>query len=731
MIIAKDDNVEYEHEYIKKRYIYDGENKKTDVLYFPSKSITTITTTREQDGLLETEITKSGMTRDEIRKYFASPREQHEMEYDRSLLIRSIIYEAFKKEGVELDEGNVRNFWYTHLKFIITRILGEPDTNSIETTITTSWGRLINSGLITYEGMNILGGKETPRISNVKDSPFNNLIIAVEKVDYFEHFKWIPHLFNCTLITAGGQPSIVVARAFIKQLKDLSVDLNQNFYMCVASDLDPAGYYIQNAFRKQFEAAIEYYGGTGKIEIKRLFVRKDQVSNELLESEAMPCKDKNNNPKAIKAENTKWKSFCDQTDGGIYIPAPVGWNGPIEVINGEPKVRALLEMNAFPKKVIEAAFIRELLQIIEETNDESKIMIPEIMRVFSTMSDGISADVYNEWHRRLIQPLIDHFLSDTNRWGEDIYERYENEYKEAREEKDENSEPINKIYNVFIDKEKEETANSITEEEEQANEEIGIKERDARARVPELYEYEEFLAWRIEELRKEQRETADKISMACDDIFDEIEELETNRDEAIEALELSRDEEIARLDAEQEEELSPIIETFAKEEVEIEKRQKYREDNLRKFKEEHATSFNPIEMALKNDINENLSRLTTAICFRDFERNERFQQHIAKMLTSPNLLVKEGVSCFVHPTPAFVEEDLLKKASTKSDENVENVRNAFPASFLEEMKNHVRSLVTDTIFELKGETPSEDLTNAVNEAMQITESEIEEWGCQQ
>ena len=366
-----------EHEDIEEEYEYGGKAKKTSVRFFPDKNIATVTEVSED--MTETRVITEGMDLDEIVECFpptpANAKKGHT--YDRALLVRSIIYEAFRKEGESMEGGNVRNFWYTHLKKIITEKLGLGETDSVLTTINNAWGNMINSGLVNYEGMNVVGGKEQSRVSIVKDSPFSNLIVGLEKADYFSFFKWIPMLFNCTLITAGGQPSRTVARAFIRQLRDLEADLDQTFYMCIASDLDSAVFYIQDAFRKQFEAAIEYYGGSGKIMIRRLFVRRDQVSKQLLESEAMPCIDKAKNESAAKAEDTKWKYFCEQTDGGIYLPKPnwgkerevyesdgkrlVRGNGPVHVIDGHEMVRALLEMNAFRKTIIENAIIKELL----------------------------------------------------------------------------------------------------------------------------------------------------------------------------------------------------------------------------------------------------------------------------------------------------------------------------------------------------------------------------------
>lgn len=265
---------DYEYEDVDRDYQYDNKREHTSVRLFPDKNIATVIKTEfSGDEAIEVDVVVEGMTKEELERYFP-PLPAHRKQghtYSLAKIIRSVIYEAFIKEGEEIEEGNVRHFWYTPLKKLITEILGLGENDAVLSAINDSWGQMINSGLVTYEGMNVLGGKENARLSVVRDSPFSNLIIAVEKVDYFHMYQWIPRLFNSTLITAGGQPSRTVARAFIRQLKDLGVDLNQQFYMCTISDLDPAGYYIQDAFRKQFESAIEYYGGSGSVSIRRLF----------------------------------------------------------------------------------------------------------------------------------------------------------------------------------------------------------------------------------------------------------------------------------------------------------------------------------------------------------------------------------------------------------------------------------------------------------------------------
>jgi len=687
-----------EFEDIEREYEYGGKREKTSVRFFPDKSIASVTEISED--MKEIKVLSEGMSKEEIEKYFPPDQSHATMgcTYDRAKMIRSIIYEAYRKEGEIIEEGNVRNFWYTHLKKIITEELGLNEID-VATTINTAWGDVINSGLVTYEGMNITGGKEQARISIVKDSPFANLIIAVEKADFLNFFKWIALLFNCTVISAAGQPSRASARAFIKQLKDLNVDLNQQFYMCVISDLDPAGYYIQEAFRKQFEAAIKFYGGTGQVKIVRLFVRKDQVSAELLKSEAMPCRDKTKTEKAIKAEDTKWDYFCEQTDGGIYIPAPSGWTGPIydidkktgefkkiEIKEKEKKlsdysVRALLEMNAFGKSLIEKAIIKELLKIIEETSDETKILIPEIMRVFEEIRKDVGDDIYEQWKKTLIDPLKKKFLKDTDEWEEFIDDKEETD-------KDE----INDEYDKLVEK----------------------KEEEKRERVPELFNKKEELENTIESLEEERdkkiEEIEEEYTKQLEEPRNECEDVEAEIDEKCKDL----DEKIDKLNEEKDEKLENIDEQY-----------NFRMEKYNKFKEDHSAVFNPVEQALKSDIASRISQDNLPYFFKDLENRDETRLHISDLCITPKLLLDKNISCFDHPAPAFKGEKYLEQAAENKDLNVGKVRDSFSTGFLEDMKDVISSDCQDLTFELSKTVEMKDLSQEVKEAMEETEKEIE------
>lgn len=648
-----------------------GKRKTFTALYFPNRQIATICDTFENPDthMIETKISKPGMTRDEILQYFSKYDKEQGYTCNIELLIRSIIYEAYMKEGLEgkMDEGNVRHFWYTHLKAILLRIMGREESDSIKTQINKAWRHAIKSGAVTYEEMDILSDKESGRLSIVKDSPFNNIIIAVEKLSFFNSFNWLPRLFNCTLITAGGQPSRAVARRFILELQNLSVDLDQDFHMCVASDLDPDGYNIQEAFKDQFENAIEFYGGSGKVTIHRLFVRKDQVTSDLLKAQGIPWQSK----KDVKTIETIWRHFCEKADGGLYITAPDG-----------KKIRALLEMDAFSTPVIEKSFVTELLKIIRETSDESKIMIPEIMRVFNELKTEISKELFEKWERMLIHPLKEEFLKDTEAWRESI-----------NNTKSQDKDNINERYDDQIDE----------------------KEDEKREREPELFDEKDKHEETVDALEEERDEKIKKIEEDYEEQIRGSEYTLEDVDEEIDEKCKDIDKEISDLKSDRDEELETVDEQYH-----------FRLDRYNRFNEEHLTVFNPVEQGLKSNIDRELANLDYS--FIDLEHRDITRKEIGSLCMNSKLLIDENISCFDHPIPTFKGDRLLERAASNKDLNIGRVRDSFTPTFMDKMRQIWRKDASDFKFELDETIEMKDLSQEVKEAMKETEKELEEKG---
>ena len=642
-----------------------------------------------------------GMTYEDILENFpatpAMKRQGHE--YSMIDLMRSIIYEEYKFTGIDREPGNVRHFWYTHLKYIVEDVLGLGETDSIKTTINKAWGDVIVSGIVTYEGMNVYSKKENIRHSVIRDSPFANLIIATEKEDLFSKLVWIPQLFNCTQIAGGGQPSRAVSRAFILELKNNKVDINQHFYMCVISDLDPAGYYIQEAFRAQLEKAIEYYGGEGDIEIIRLFVRKDQVTQSLIEHRAMKCEDINAmSDAARKAEDTKWEYFCRMTDGGLY-----------KYKDGE-KYRAKLELDAFGSDNIERSIIRELLNVISESSDESMIMIPEIMRVFNEERVEAIEDILKKHKDDWLQPVIDEFLSNTKILQKELDSTTRSEKMGEERDHYERIEPVITKYNEARTR-----AENIIDDRIDAEEEI-IQDYRIEKGFDITLEYIDKQIRMLDNLRY----TIDQeVRVNCPDEYNEIERLREIWRKVTESLDKRKDVE-----------MEPFIKEHEDILTDINLRHQFRIEELDKFRRWKSTLFDPILQQIKRQIENGMSIENLDYWYRDLEADSRTKPHISLLMSESDALIEDDVSAWEQPIegilPVFIEDDLLQKASTTKDENVGRVRRGFTSDFLGEMRIILleRGEVIDVIYP---EIPEfDDIEGEVQELHEKIEKDIED-----
>lgn len=683
-------------------YEYRDKTKKFGLVVCDKQIATVCDPIENEYGVFEdVKVLVEGMSYENIIDNFpATPamrRQGHE--YSMIDLMRSIIYEEYKLTGIDREPGNVRHFWYTHLKYIIEDVLGLGETDSIKTTINKAWGDVIVSGLVTYEGMNVYSKKENIRHSVIRDSPFANLIIATEKEDLFSKLVWIPQLFNCTQIAGGGQPSRAVSRAFILELKNNKVDIDQDFYMCVISDLDPAGYYIQEAFRAQLEKAIEYYGGEGTIEIMRLFVRKDQVTQSLIEHRAMKCEDINAMiESARKAEDTKWEYFCRMTDGGLY-----------KYKDGE-KYRAKLELDAFGSDNIERSIIRELLKVIAETSDESMIMIPEIMRIFNEERVEAIEDILKKHKDDWLQPVIDEFLSNTNTLQKELESTTRSEKREEQRDHDERTEPVVTKYH-----EAQARVDNIIDERIDAQEEY-IQDYRIERGFDVTLEYIEEQIRMLENLRY----TIDEeVRANCPDEFNEIERLRRMWKKVRDFL-----------NEREKVEMEPLIEEHKKILADIKLRHQFRIGELDKFRRWKSTLFDPILQQIKRQIEDGMSIENLDYWYRDLEADRRTKPHISLLMSESDALIERDISAWEQPDegilPVFAENDLLQKASKTKDENVGRVRRGFTSDFLGDMRIILleRGEVIDVIYP---EIPEfDDIGGELQELHEKIEKDIED-----
>ena len=405
--------------------------KLPTIVRFTDRQIASITEPFEnEEGIFDVRLISKGMSKEDIEKYFpptrmaiaqARKKGLPEPTFNMRLLIRSMIVEEFEKIGKNRERGNVRHFFYTNLIYTLTRTMGVTNVGSLNTTINSAWKDVIESGLVTYEGMNVESGKDKWLQSFARHSPFFNFIICVEKESLLESLSWLPELFRTTIITAGGQPSRATLRAFIRSLAHWKNDLNKPFYLLVITDLDPAGWYIQEAFASQIEKSIKYYNNDiGEVkEIFRLFLRLDQVTDQLLDEFAIPVKDKEaKTSQAIKSSLTKIKRFKEK----------LGDKWERLFINNE---MMKVELDAIQTSQMEKKIAIELLELID---DHSLILIPEIMDEIERQRENVIQDFFDTYKEEEIDSIIDEYLEPIETKKDDIKETHIAKKQEAQSE---------------------------------------------------------------------------------------------------------------------------------------------------------------------------------------------------------------------------------------------------------------------------------------------------------
>ena len=645
------------------------------VRYFFKKTISTKKQTIEDDQGRFSAETIEGMTKEELMQYFPERTGSSSYGFDQQFIIRSIIYEEFQNVGINRDKGNIRHLWYTNMKTVLVGKLGL-DEIKLVSPINSAWDSVINSGLVTYEGLNILGGKESGRLSANKDSPFYNILIGVEKLAYFEIFKWIPELFHTTLVTGGGQFSRAVTRAFVYELTLLGYDLDSDFHICMISDLDPSGYYIQNALKNQLLLAIDYYGGKGNVHIHRLFVTPEQVTPDLLKSEVIPWVNKSEDQKTKK---TRWEYFCSQTrtpenpEGGLYL---------------EDGREGILEMDVFDSGTIEKKILEELIQIIRTTTDESKIMIPEIMRIFDEIKGDVSEQFFKYWKQRLIETLKRDYISDIEQWKEDIECAHDTSKKEIKDE-------YKAKYDALEEKRKERFTDEYEEKEELDNTLTALKKtlKEEIQKLKDKYEEDKKEpSERLEELQ-------DIIDKGCVDIDDKEAELEDKEEE---------------------------------EKKNADKIYNHRMEKYEEFKEEQLSVFNPIEERLKQDIIEQVNEHTD-IRYQTLEKDDEFRKSLASVVVEEvdNLLHDDDFSTFDSDIiPTFKGENFLEKAANDKQLNISRYRASFSKAFIKAMKHIITSKADKLRFTIDDAPEKQDLTDELKKAKKQCEKEVHEMEAQ-
>jgi hypothetical protein len=139
------------------------------------------------DDALEGSKIAEGMSKAQIEAAFppqpAFPG-QNQLSFNRTALIATILWQEWKRVGQRRPKGNIRHFWYTHLMYTLTRVMGDTNIESIFTCYNRVLGLLVRSEGFRYTDLNFVSTKSKLCEAIFADSPYPNIILACEKESY-------------------------------------------------------------------------------------------------------------------------------------------------------------------------------------------------------------------------------------------------------------------------------------------------------------------------------------------------------------------------------------------------------------------------------------------------------------------------------------------------------------------------------------------------------------------
>lgn len=187
------------------------------------------------------------MSDEEIRGYFSY---QSTGELVTSWVIGNIIWQAYNwiQEGkMDKLDGNIRSFWYSHIKPVLARFMkvGKDQYDTLTAVLSHYVGdchffRYSDMGFVDDSGSTGVVGDSLPAI-----------IFFAEKQGHLRALQQIAAEKGVTIIALGGQPSLLTTEGLADALMAKQVDLNQRFYLLTDVDYDPSGNIIAEAFRHQ------------------------------------------------------------------------------------------------------------------------------------------------------------------------------------------------------------------------------------------------------------------------------------------------------------------------------------------------------------------------------------------------------------------------------------------------------------------------------------------------
>jgi len=269
---------------------------------------------------------------------------------DSDLMRTLILTEAHAiRNGAERERRTMRNFWYDHVKPVLSRAgrLGDKTSGGKDVDwpakLSVYLTELVRAGETSYSELRIVDGSRQRRpaadivrqVATVRlvGGHYPWVIIFTEKDTIWGELETLASLYGVSAISGGGQPSAACTADIVRAIFESEAYDGEDLILLTLTDYDPSGYSIA---RNQFSQLQEATGDRCQVWHERLGLAPGQLS---------------------RAER----------DAKAYTPKPEGfaaWYAETGGVDGRPLG---LELDALPISRLRAMFAEGIERHIDLT----------------------------------------------------------------------------------------------------------------------------------------------------------------------------------------------------------------------------------------------------------------------------------------------------------------------------------------------------------------------------
>lgn len=223
-----------------------------------------------------------------------------------TLATKNIVWqvrEQIHKGEIEPVQGIIRTFWYTHIKPVFARtgsLVDDKTQYRVPHQVLVDLVR--KKDIMRYKDMGFLNSNA----GTVKIGKNWHVMLVGEKHGKYAVLEKIAHDLNCTVLTLGGQPSLLSMEYLVDDYKAKDIDIRKSMYLIFVVDYDPAGWIIRNSVVRD----VKFYG------IKNIkvidIITPDILTPEELKLAKIPLS------KGREAINTQWMEKTNGIHGEPY-----------------------------------------------------------------------------------------------------------------------------------------------------------------------------------------------------------------------------------------------------------------------------------------------------------------------------------------------------------------------------------------------------------------------------